>query len=393
MRKSPRVSVFRFTWMFWVGAVATGAACSSDDGPETRPVASAGAAGTASTDTGSDAGVSPAADDPDASSGAGNPSEGSPDPNETSLDPNGSSGLDPSGSAGCTPGETRECALDLLCTGVETCGDNGIFGACECASTPLVSIVGASCASDTDCTGGATCLRADSNDYLGAGGPAGGYCSFSCTREADDCASHDAASFCAPLGPDQAGYCIRTCLSQDPLEGEAKCLNRTDVACISVAADGVEQFNGQRQPGYCRPLCGSDAECPAGRVCHAQAHICTDAQIGGAPIGASCSLDSDCSGYSCEDRNTEGVGVCTATCVLGSLSGCGFARDADRGAGCLTPLVAFGRFSEGVGDLGLCRELCDTADECEQAGDGWICTPLSAPAVEFFGKSGACVPG
>lgn len=379
MRKRPSVSVFHPYRVFWVGAIAASAAC---NGADRELTSAAGAAGAGSTDAGiANAGAGPA--------GAGG-SAGAGPATATAAD----AGTAEAPPTTCAAGDTRECSFDLLCTGVQTCGENGTFGTCACSTAALLGggIVGARCASDGDCAGGATCLRAEGNDYLGAGGPAGGYCTFSCTTEADDCPARDPESFCAPLGPDASGYCIRTCQSQDPVAGEAKCLNRNDVACISVAADGVELFNGQRQPGYCRPLCGSDAECPAGRVCHAQGHICTDAQIGGAPIGASCTLDSECSGYSCEDRDSEGIGVCTATCVLGSLSGCGYGREpSSRDAACLTPVVAQGRFSEGVGDLGLCRELCDVAADCEQAGEGWACAPITPAAVEFVGRSGACV--
>jgi hypothetical protein len=297
----------------------------------------------------------------------------------------------------CVEGATRECLFDRLCSGVEVCGADGAFGACECGAAALIGSgsVGASCATDADCAAGGVCLLADSNMYLGAGGPAGGYCTFSCTAtaDADDCTTHDPQSFCAPLGPDDATYCIRTCLSLEPDVGEAKCLNRPDLVCRSLAADQVQQFNGMRQEGYCKPQCGSDEDCPSGRVCHKQAGICTLAQVGGAPIGGACSLDSDCSGYACEDRDAQGVGICTAECVLGSLSGCGYGRVTEsRDAACLTPLIAAGRFAEGPGDTGLCRELCDVPEDCERAAEGWGCAPLSEAAVEFFGRTGACVP-
>lgn len=382
MSMSRRVSLWS-NGLFWVGAVASVVGCGSDDAPAVVPAAVAGAAAT-STDAGVDAGAP-------AVVGA-TPEGGGP------LSSGADAGLDtPPVSGLCAPGETRECSFDLICNGVQTCDENAVFGPCNCGDLPLegTSIVGARCATDADCLGGATCLRADNDSYLGAGGPPGGYCSFACSLEADDCTTHDPQTFCAPLGPDGAGYCIRTCLSQDPDDGEAKCLNRADVVCVSAAADGALPFNGTRQPGYCRPFCGSDEDCPAGRVCHRQGHICTDTQFPGAPVGAACSLDADCSGNECEDQNDENIGVCTSTCVLGSLSGCGFGHEAGagRGAACLTPLVALAGFSEGVGDLGLCRELCDVAEECEQAASaGWICTPLSPEAAEFFGKTGACVP-
>jgi len=312
----------------------------------------------------------------------------------------GAPGAGGTGGLACTPNETRECTFDLLCTGVQTCGSDGVFGSCECGTLGLVGsgIVGARCEVDADCAGGATCLRADSDVYLGAGGPAGGYCTFSCTITsqdpyADDCAARDPESLCGPFGPDDSLICIRTCLSLDPDPGEAKCLNRPDLMCLSQAASGNMSFDGMRQLGYCKPQCGSDAECPAGRVCHSQAGICTTAQVDAAPVGARCSLDTDCNGRACEDRNAENVGTCTGPCVLGSLSGCGFGHDASpRDIACLQPAIAAGRFSEGAGDAGLCRELCDVAEDCERFEDGWVCSSLNEAAKAFFGRTGGCTP-
>jgi hypothetical protein len=295
----------------------------------------------------------------------------------------------------CTPGQARECVFEQLCTGVATCSADGQgFGACSCGSTPLDGsggIVGAACGSDADCSGGATCLTAESKGWLGAGGPAGGYCTFSCVETAD-CALHDPWSRCVPLGPDDSLYCIRTCLSQDAEPGEAKCLNRTDLACVSVAAAGVALIAPERQPGDCFPLCGSDEECPSGKVCHRQGGICTDLPSPGAPVGSSCTLTSNCDGRMCEDRSS-GVGVCTAQCVLGSLSGCGYAAtSSSREVGCVTPLVSSGRFSEGPGDLGLCQELCDVDADCLRNTTGFACRPLNQELAAFLGRSGACAP-
>lgn len=315
----------------------------------------------------------------------------------------GSAGVEPDAAAPvapvatCTPGEVRECQRDLLCTGAETCAADGLgFGPCECGAVPLEGgpgVVGARCQADADCAGGALCLRADEDIYLGRGGIAGGYCSFACSATAD-CESVDPESRCVPLGPDGSNYCIRTCLSKDPEPGEAKCLNRPDLACVSVASDprsGIP-FTAERQDGYCAPRCGSDEECPSGRICHRQSGLCTTFASPGAPPGSRCTLDADCDGQMCEDRIGI-VGVCTATCVLGALSGCGYGADASpRDVACLTPLVVVNRFSEGAGDLGLCRELCDVDADCLRADNGSTCQPLTAEASAFFGRSGACGP-
>jgi hypothetical protein len=375
----------RGVWWLAAALAATAAACGKDDA-ESPPATVAGSAGSA--------GSAPDASAPAGGSGgqAALPAAGTGGEAARS-----DAGAPPSEGGSCAPGETRECLFDRLCSGVQTCSADGAFGACDCGAATLVGSgsVGGRCGRDADCAEGGVCLLADSDLYLGQGGPAGGYCTFSCTGsgDTDDCPAHDPQSFCAPLGPDGSTYCIRTCLSQEPAPGEAKCLNRPDLVCRSVVVDGVEPFNGMRQAGYCKPQCGSDEDCPAGRVCHKQGGICTLTQIGGAPIGAACSLDSDCSGFACENRDDDGVGICTAECVLGSLSGCGYGRVPEsRNAGCITPLVAAGRFAEGPGDTGLCRELCDVAEDCVRASEGWTCTPINAAAAEFFGRSGACVP-
>lgn len=370
--------------------LAAGAGCSNDEA--TTPVAAAGSSAGGAGAIIEDAGQPP---QPDSSAAGGS----------EFIPPLGGVGVAPDAggatlAGGCGPGETRPCTFDLLCTGEATCGSDGAFGACECSVSGLIGSgsVGARCDSDADCAAGGTCLSADSNLYLGAGGPAGGYCTFSCsiTSEdpyADDCATHDPESRCGPFGPDGSLFCMRTCLSLEPEPGEAKCLNRPDLMCLSPAAGGAVPFNGMRQLGYCKPQCGSDDECPPDRFCHTQAGICTPAQVQASPVGASCSLDTECNGRACEDRNDENVGTCTGPCVLGSLSGCGFGHDASpRGIACLQPAIAAGRFSEGAGDAGLCRELCDAAEECERFADGWVCSPLNPEAQAFFGRSGACSP-
>jgi hypothetical protein len=292
----------------------------------------------------------------------------------------------------CTPGETQSCLREQLCTGIATCAADGRgFGACECASTPAIglAIVGAACTRDADCSDGATCMTANGNLWAGAGGPAGGYCTFPC-EDSSECTVHDPQSGCIGVGPERAGYCLRSCLSKDAEPGEAKCLNRSNLACISEAATGNVGISAERQPGFCAPRCGSDDECPLGRVCHRQGGVCTPFPSPGAPVGSACMFEADCDGQACESR-IDGVGVCTADCVLGSLAGCGYAATAElRKAGCITPLVAAGRFSEGPGDVGICRELCDVDSDCLQAANGFVCRPLTEALAAFTGRTGAC---
>lgn len=295
----------------------------------------------------------------------------------------------------CSPGETRACSIDLLCSGVSTCVSGGEqFGPCECGptATELLGAIGATCATDNDCAGGGRCMAAGGNDFRGVGGPAGGYCTFDCT-DTEECTARDPQSVCSPVGPDSSSVCLRTCLSKAAEPGEAKCLNRTDVACISVVAAGQEQLAVERQLGICAPQCGSDEDCPAGRLCHRQGGVCTDFPPPGAPVGSACSISDDCDGRACEDR-VDQVGVCTAPCVLGALSGCGYGREpVSRDAACVTPAVAAGRFSEGPGDLGLCLRLCDSDADCDQVNEALACSPLNPELAAFFGRTGACLRG
>jgi hypothetical protein len=47
--------------------------------------------------------------------------------------------------------------------------------------------------------------------------------------------------------------------------------------------------------------------------------------------------------------------------------------------------------SEGVGDYGLCLELCDTSADCAQADRGWFCNINDAIQV-FSQRAGYCLP-
>ena len=305
---------------------------------------------------------------------------------------------DTTGASGpCTPGQTRGCSLDLLCTGTQTCNADGDgFDACDCSGSVIASgdgVVGAECQASSDCLDGGTCFTADGNDYRGLGGPAGGYCTFVCSNN-DECVERDPHSLCGPVGPGGSGVCVRTCQSRDPEPGEDKCLNRPNLVCLSMAANGESPFMGVRQEGVCVPRCASDSECPEGRVCSRQLGFCRDSgmQTTGAPAGARCTLATDCDGRECVDRNDEDVGTCTSLCTLGVLAGCGYAGDAEeRGAACLAPLVSGGGFSEGVGDVGVCQQLCDVDADCSRVDEGGRCIQLGTAAATFFGRSGACV--
>jgi hypothetical protein len=311
---------------------------------------------------------------------------------------------------GCVPGELRPCSSGCpsFADGQQVCSADGrAFGDCACLAdgpddggssgsagssgeSANPPIVGSACAGDDQCGSGLRCLTAESNE-LGPGGPAGGYCTQSCSTAAD-CLQLDPETDCQRIGAGELGLCLRTCLSQSPQAGELKCLDRTTLACNSAVVLGLEPLSGDRQPGWCLPQCNSDADCGS-RWCDPVSGLCTDAQAEGASVGASCGTGVDCAGRLCLQLS-DGANMCSAACRLsavgvGSTSGCGYATDAAvRDAACLSPLVSGPDGTEGLGDVGVCFELCDGADDCQQLG--WGCEPSGLEAE--LGRAGVCIP-
>lgn len=301
----------------------------------------------------------------------------------------------------CVPQETRLCAGVGRCQGVQSCLPDGSgWGDCDCSGPPregtggtmgdmpLTPLVGRACTEDAQCGEGLTCFTSTSNDFLG-GGPAHGYCSLACNEDAQ-CTSIDGRSECVVTGAGASGLCIRTCRSGDPASvAENKCLGRIDLACNSEAFLGLATFTGARQVGWCYPQCGSDEDCP-GRRCDLARGLCVDTLTEGLPFGARCTSDQECAGRRCAGV-APGEAFCSAPCVFGQPTGCGFGLSASpRGAACVVPQVQGILSAEGAGDVGLCGELCAEDSECEQAASrGWVCQ-TSANFEANFGRPGLC---
>jgi hypothetical protein len=301
----------------------------------------------------------------------------------------------------CTPNETRVCAGLARCEGVQAClSDGSGWGECDCTAPPRegdgkggtsgegpTAAVGARCAQDGDCTGGLTCIRSTSNEFLG-GGPAGGYCSLNCASDVE-CTAIDEESECVVSAEGAAGLCLRTCLSQDPRSlAENKCLGRVDLACNSEAYLGLAPFSGSRQAGWCYPQCASDADCGS-RRCDLARGLCVDTLTEGLPIGSRCTQHADCAGRLCIGL-ADGEAFCSAPCVFGLPIGCGYGVSAQtRGAACFLPQQQGFLSSEGRGDVGFCTQLCSENADCTQAERGWVCDETD-DAVERFNRPGYC---
>ena len=228
-----------------------------------------------------------------------------------------------------------------------------------------LSVVGAACRSDADCGPGLGCITAGGGQLAGSG-PAGGYCSASCTSDTA-CQVIDPGSEC--IGLAGQNVCARSCESRAPRPGTSKCLDRTDLVCVSVAAQ--EPPGEGPQPGLCVPACQSDAQCGAGLFCDLTSGLCSGVRPTGDPLGSPCTSPDSCAGGVCLPLGDSFESVCSAFCRFGG-PGCGFdASDANPGAGCVLSLVP----GETVGDRGLCLALCRTGLDCHETGA--VCIPIA----------------
>jgi hypothetical protein len=288
--------------------------------------------------------------------------------------------------------------------------------------------IGSECSGDEDCAGG-VCLSAEGNAFGLGGGFPGGYCSVPCTN---NCA---AGAVCVGTSADNR-HCLKAC-SPGPLGGD--CGERPELSCNAFSDDPTR--------GFCLPDCNLGGECGA-RVCAPNLGLCIDAPPGGEPseppggepseppggepvpecaqdedclssevceagecvdgsqpplactldedcsdgvcdpstsaciaappipVGGACSTDSDCVGNLC--LTLAGTNSCSAVCVWGTDQGC---EQYGVDAFCVLPLPAPND------DLGVCTELCNSAEDCVQAG--YECVEIG---VTISGRTGTCLP-
>lgn len=293
----------------------------------------------------------------------------------------------------CEANDVRSCSGEGSCEGEQVCAGTPLtWTRCNClpeppdsGSAPLPSL-GAACEADQDCPSGAFCLAPDGHDYFG-GGPPSGICVAPCSSSSGSCDGFDGAT-CVPLegsdgGPDGGASPTALCFAACSVGSSAgsKCGGIETVACAPLAEGKPE--------GFCRPVCTTDQDCSADRLCDPRTGACVDSseRMPGADLGAPCDpmgAASQCDGI-CAELSSDSA-LCSHRCVFGREGDCAPLDDALATGGCLfvTP-------DGTLGDLGFCAELCDCSDDCVTADA--VCDPLDDPDLEAaFGRPGVCTP-
>jgi hypothetical protein len=227
--------------------------------------------------------------------------------------------------------------------------------------------LGEACDTDSDCTAGEICVTSSQDHALFLGGPANGYCTIDCSGGAP-CPGED--SICVE------GICLLGCETgpelefiDDPLD-ENKCHGREDLGCRDIG-DGF----------VCYPICGSDSQCPVGRVCDPRLAVCVTDPTMGLPDGSACNPDAnppECEGV-CVNF-TSGETMCSNRCVLG-----GELDSLDCG-GLTEGVCVFRPSGYGPGDQGFCSPSCEVQSDCQNP-DWWCFSNTFAPQGFCFGTA------
>lgn len=241
----------------------------------------------------------------------------------------------------------------------------------------MSGMVGAACVTNADCGGLLTCLGPDRDDPSFGGGPAGGFCSRSCSKD-EECPGTN--GICLKDGDSATGRCTITCTLGPPLARNYehpldpdKCQGRQNVRCEKVKNLGT---------AVCLPTCGSDAECGPGRACDPNRAMCVSAKSVGLPTGAACDAKTKpttCAGL-CVSFDV-GSPLCSSPCVLGGSS-----RASSDCGGPTEGLCAFGPEGNGPGDAGYCTRSCLAHSDC--ASSGFWC--FSVPGLSDEVGNGYC---
>ncbi|MFO0756566.1 MAG: hypothetical protein U0359_08755 [Byssovorax sp.] len=242
-------------------------------------------------------------------------------------------------------------------TTTTTTATSGAGGSGGGSDGGVTDFLGATCTADADCGNALVCVKADDDDAVFGGGPAGGLCTHVCDDDAD---CPGTSSLCLSAGGGQPGRCALTCELGPPLAGDldapldpGKCRGREDLRCAKVKGSTTA----------CLPTCGSDAQCGPGRSCDPKLGVCVGQKSAGAPTGSSCDpaqMPTACAG-TCVNFQF-GSTMCSTLCVLG-----GDGLGAQDCGGVENGLCAFGPSDNGAGDFGYCTPSCVDQAGCADA--------------------------
>jgi hypothetical protein len=250
-----------------------------------------------------------------------------------------------------------------------TTGSGGnVTGSGGAAGGGARGTLGSACTSTANCQTGLTCLTPNDDLATGAGVP-NGICTLDCTSNPGTaCAPYNGSCVSFEAGALAKGFCMENC-TQGVAASAAnmKCHLRQDFACATLGGGAV-----------CVPICTDDAECGS-RKCNPGTGLCEAQRMAGAPLGASCTVDSDCAGFFCLSFNTPPAdggpapGACSEFCRFGNTtSGCEF-RITSLDAGPPVGACLYTSTSGNFGDLGACGQLCDVPADCLATFPGWTC--------------------
>jgi hypothetical protein len=295
------------------------------------------------------------------------------------------------------------------CSGIQICGSNSRWLSCVCQAgstgggTSIIEggmsgasggsanagvggdgqlkTIGNSCASDAQCSPGATCLTTASNLWLG-GGPPEAICVADCSAGASTCDAF------------QDAVCVQSSVASQASLSRALCFSSCSLAlgtssihsCAKTGQQACESLDTQGTVGFCRPYCVFDSDC-AGFYCDRSLGVCTSIRRTASTelFGDACNPNSvNCAGVCLTFSSTSSI--CTHRCAFGSLADCNTGSETSTSAIC-----GYASPYGDTGDLGYCSPLCNCNDDCKATG--FVCRSFEDTALmEQAGHLGLCSP-
>jgi hypothetical protein len=259
--------------------------------------------------------------------------------------------------ARCT--DEKVCVKD--CTTSEDCGCPAGTGETEIRSgacmascvnrTDTLATCQRSCSSDSDCTGGDSCIGGTWHDFCAVA------YSGACTVD----------STCSMFSGATCDSSVATCTMS--------CSQHSDCGCDAGITDSDIQSGACTTPcseGACRTSCGSDSDCPLGTWCLQGTYYgtCTRATP---EIGSPCAATFQCN-TSANDFCSNGMHLCARSCTTHDDCGCP--------AGLTDAQIQGGACPFGC-DGNICVKVCSSPSDCRGAG---VTCNTTAPGFLGCGK-------